>query len=446
MTSLSHLREALRDSTEAEAEGRRDEMEKAEEGESEGTEGGMRRGGGKTKERKRGHFEESAIEATNSVMSYRVVPDGSHRPGEELIQEVIDALPVKPDRVSDVHGPVVMLSRDRQDASALDVEVTTRFKAHFDTAGVQERRISGEHGEVNGLGACHFLLEHGSGEVSSPPKRPKSEVEEEYEIKQWIDHGKGLIIEEIPTAHNVSPMPATSAELGVSSNDSNASVAMLSASKSNVDGNSAGSKDSNAVLKSVLERKGHEISLPLIHARRRVGEEDAKVVLSHDSPLVESPKHDNESQVSNAIVLPSHRAREDNQHLALAKGRHSSDSLCNWEVDPHDVAIGHRLAVGGFAEVFVGSIHGTTVAVKVLENVDEAGKQRFMREVAVLASLRHPNVVLFMGFSARPHLAILSEYMHRGSLFKASSPAQRILASIVSAELLEIVCLRCALL
>lgn len=41
-----------------------------------------------------------------------------------------------------------------------------------------------------------------------------------------------------------------------------------------------------------------------------------------------------------------------------------------------------------------------------------------MREVALLASLRHPNLILFMGYATQPHLAIVSEFMHRGSLFK----------------------------
>jgi hypothetical protein len=35
----------------------------------------------------------------------------------------------------------------------------------------------------------------------------------------------------------------------------------------------------------------------------------------------------------------------------------------------------------------------------------------------LLESIRHPNIVLFMGWCWRPHLAILSEFMHRGSLW-----------------------------
>jgi hypothetical protein len=31
--------------------------------------------------------------------------------------------------------------------------------------------------------------------------------------------------------------------------------------------------------------------------------------------------------------------------------------LAEWEVDPRDVVIGDRLAVGGFAEVFIGKLY-----------------------------------------------------------------------------------------
>lgn len=58
------------------------------------------------------------------------------------------------------------------------------------------------------------------------------------------------------------------------------------------------------------------------------------------------------------------------------------------------------------------------MAVKLLLAVDGRGYRRFRAEVELVAALRHPNIVLFMGCSTRPHLAIVTEFMHRGSLFK----------------------------
>ena len=52
---------------------------------------------------------------------------------------------------------------------------------------------------------------------------------------------------------------------------------------------------------------------------------------------------------------------------------------------------------------------GTLVAVKLLLAVDGLARQRFSREVALLAGVRHPNLLLFMGYCTRPYLAIVSE-------------------------------------
>ena len=43
----------------------------------------------------------------------------------------------------------------------------------------------------------------------------------------------------------------------------------------------------------------------------------------------------------------------------------------------------------------------------------------FAREVEILATLRHPHVVLFMGACfVHPDIALVMEYCHRGSLDK----------------------------
>lgn len=43
----------------------------------------------------------------------------------------------------------------------------------------------------------------------------------------------------------------------------------------------------------------------------------------------------------------------------------------------------------------------------------------FCSEVAIMQRLRHPNIVLFMGAVTEPgHLSIVTEFLHRGSLYK----------------------------
>jgi len=94
----------------------------------------------------------------------------------------------------------------------------------------------------------------------------------------------------------------------------------------------------------------------------------------------------------------------------------TSDSLqTEFLIDPEDVRLQERIAVGGFAEVFRGTWQGTVVAVKQLLERSSEVKTTLEREVEVLAKLRHPNLLLFMGYCVEPPL-ICTEFMRRGSL------------------------------
>ncbi|XP_075265609.1 uncharacterized protein LOC142358022 [Convolutriloba macropyga] len=92
---------------------------------------------------------------------------------------------------------------------------------------------------------------------------------------------------------------------------------------------------------------------------------------------------------------------------------------CQWIVDSSQVQLNRRLAVGGFAEVFLGQYAGTRVAVKRL--FAQTNHEEFRQEVRMLAQLRHPNLLLFMGYTMYPSLAIITEYMQRGSLYNIIS-------------------------
>lgn len=95
-------------------------------------------------------------------------------------------------------------------------------------------------------------------------------------------------------------------------------------------------------------------------------------------------------------------------------------------IDPNDVRLHERIAVGGFAEVFRGTWQGTVVAVKQLLERSSEVKEKLEQEVEVLSKLRHPNLLLFMGYCVDPPL-ICTEFMRRGSLhtiLKAGKPLE----------------------
>jgi serine/threonine protein kinase len=62
-------------------------------------------------------------------------------------------------------------------------------------------------------------------------------------------------------------------------------------------------------------------------------------------------------------------------------------------------------------------LQGTVVAIKRLLIDDSTTIERFVSEVRLMARLRHPNLILFMGYCITPELCIVSEYMSKGSLY-----------------------------
>lgn len=87
-----------------------------------------------------------------------------------------------------------------------------------------------------------------------------------------------------------------------------------------------------------------------------------------------------------------------------------------------DVEIGTQLAGGGFATLHAARWMGVRVAAKrIFDPVISAELQaEFDNEVALLAELRHPNVVALLGaVSAPPTLCLVTELQPRGSLYRA---------------------------
>lgn len=66
---------------------------------------------------------------------------------------------------------------------------------------------------------------------------------------------------------------------------------------------------------------------------------------------------------------------------------------------------------------------------------------RFVHEVCTLARLRHPNLLLWMGYTLQPEPCIVTEFMARGSLYQllrnrraaGAPPDSRLAAAAASA-------------
>ena len=80
-----------------------------------------------------------------------------------------------------------------------------------------------------------------------------------------------------------------------------------------------------------------------------------------------------------------------------------------------------KIGKGAFSDVYRARYHGFPVAVKLLREKlpeDDKKRERLLQEYRMLASLRHPNVVLLMGTSLSPEgkPVFISELCSRGAL------------------------------
>ncbi|XP_060176998.1 serine/threonine-protein kinase CTR1-like isoform X1 [Lycium barbarum] len=141
------------------------------------------------------------------------------------------------------------------------------------------------------------------------------------------------------------------------------------------------------------------------------------VLVNHVPPIREDAQ----------LMVLSH-SRADTRFLAggghVVSGTTSEELALDVEefnIPWNDLVLREKIGAGSFGTVHRADWNGSDVAVKILMEQDfhpERFKE-FLREVAIMKRLRHPNIVLFMGaVIQRPNLSIVTEYLSRGSLFR----------------------------
>ncbi|AQK50105.1 Serine/threonine-protein kinase HT1 [Zea mays] len=133
--------------------------------------------------------------------------------------------------------------------------------------------------------------------------------------------------------------------------------------------------------------------------------------------------------VGHSIFRPgrvSHALSEDALAHALMDNKFPTETLKDyeeWTIDLGKLHLGMPFAQGAFGKLYRGTYNGMDVAIKLLERPEadpekaQLLEQQFVQEVMMLATLRHPNIVKFIGACRKPLVwCIVTEYAKGGSL------------------------------
>lgn len=159
-----------------------------------------------------------------------------------------------------------------------------------------------------------------------------------------------------------------------------------------------------------------------------VGSNDSHTLMHYQQHGIRPIPTSNYS-VGHSVLRPgrvSHTLSDDVLTQTLMDERYPTEGLQNydeWTLDLRKLNVGLPFAQGAFGKLYKGSYNGEDVAIKLLEmpeyNPERAQfmEQQFAQEVKMLANLKHPNIVRFIGGCRKPMVwCIVTEYAKGGSV------------------------------
>ncbi|XP_058729547.1 serine/threonine-protein kinase CTR1 [Vicia villosa] len=144
---------------------------------------------------------------------------------------------------------------------------------------------------------------------------------------------------------------------------------------------------------------------------------DSTTVGKYPPPL----KHKRPVYIANDDVIEGRRFVEGSQLIPSKPTREVAFDMEDLAIPWNDLNLKEKIGSGSFGTVHRAEWNGSDVAVKILMEQDFHAERfkEFMREVAIMKHLRHPNIVLLMGAVTQPpNLSIVTEYLSRGSLYR----------------------------
>ncbi|OMJ95254.1 hypothetical protein SteCoe_1469 [Stentor coeruleus] len=120
---------------------------------------------------------------------------------------------------------------------------------------------------------------------------------------------------------------------------------------------------------------------------------------------------------------PEHKRGSSNYYLEkdpVKLAKNTKEIIPCFEIDYSELALDPEpIGRGGYGIVFKGKWRGTTVAIKKMKPEASADRYNdFIQECQTMLTIRHPNIILFMGAcTIQPNICLILEYCGNGSLW-----------------------------
>ena len=169
-----------------------------------------------------------------------------------------------------------------------------------------------------------------------------------------------------------------------------------------------------AAEKSKLEagQRLQEAEWRKLEAQRRQQESADRLHVSEDKLVLETQRRIEAEQLTRQTTQQLREAEQVARSLQTNALEQSDDVF--WKVEKREIQLTHQeLGRGAWAHVQVAMFRGSQVAAKCIhsEIISEYNRQMFVREMNIAATLRHPNLVQFMGATLEGEPMILTELM-----------------------------------
>lgn len=163
----------------------------------------------------------------------------------------------------------------------------------------------------------------------------------------------------------------------------------------------------------ILDLKGGKLNL----AREKSNNTKLSKFEQMSNKKFDSRSSDDSDDLKNAKEF---KQKKKNSKRKDYRQKNSIKSWSQYKISRSSLSIQEKIQEGAFGKVYLGEYIGQKVAIKVYKKHTNKKLhiESFLKEVDILNSLRHPNILLYMGicFDGDNYLMI-SEYLENGSLF-----------------------------